>query len=183
MMSASNCQVVPPAQVWSAAPTLSPRVKRLRDQYWSFYERDYTNEARSYTTGTPWDIVYSIWSWTNVPEVAMFQPDARAGIPVIAPELRGWILKGDFVEFQRTDPYVERQMGSSLLRYNAYTGVRNAGVIRVRSVAGAFSISRLQVAKDFALARLAALVPYQRGGITLPLAVRRTGTGRGSLPV
>jgi hypothetical protein len=101
------------------------------------------------------------------------QQDTRVGMLVITPELRGWRLTGDFVEFQRTGPYVERQMSSSLLRYNAYTGVRNAGVIRVRSVEGAFAISRLQVAKDYALARLAALVRRGENGITLPLAVRR----------
>ena len=101
------------------------------------------------------------------------QADARVGILVITPELRGWRLTGDFVEFQRTGPYVEQQMSSSLLRYNAYTGVRNAGIIRVRSVEGSFAISKLQVAKDFALARLAALTQRRNGGITLPLAVRR----------
>jgi formate C-acetyltransferase len=67
-----------PAQLWSASETLSPRLKRLRQQFWSFYERDYTNEVRGYTTGTPWDTVYSIWSWTNVPEVALFQPGFRS---------------------------------------------------------------------------------------------------------
>jgi hypothetical protein len=41
MVSTANCQVVAPAQVWSAAPTLSPRVQRLRDRHWSLYERDY----------------------------------------------------------------------------------------------------------------------------------------------
>jgi len=101
------------------------------------------------------------------------QQDARVGILVITPELRGWRLTGDFVEFQRTGPYVDRQMSSSLLRYNAYTGVRNAGVIRVRSVERSFAISKLQVAMDYALARLAALVPRGDGGIVIPLAVRR----------
>jgi hypothetical protein len=97
----------------------------------------------------------------------------HGGHPGHHARLRGWRLTGDFVEFQRTGPYVERQMSSSLLRYNAYTGVRNAGVIRVRSVEGTFAISKLQVARDFALARLAALTPHTNGGITLPLAVRR----------
>jgi hypothetical protein len=55
MLSASSCQVVAPSQVWSAAPTLSSCVQRLCDQYWSLYERDYTNEAHSYTTGALWD--------------------------------------------------------------------------------------------------------------------------------
>ncbi len=76
--SVESCRPVSPAQLWSAAPTLSPRVKRLRDQFWSFYTRDYTNEVRSFTTGTPWDSVYSIWNWSNVPEMAMFFQGARS---------------------------------------------------------------------------------------------------------
>ncbi len=36
------------------------------------------------------------------------QDDARVGILVITEELRGWILKGDFLEFQRTGPVVDR---------------------------------------------------------------------------
>gem|GEM_PF-6435548 len=42
------------------------------------YERKFTNQVRAYTTGTPWDCVYSIWSWTNVPEVALFQQGYRS---------------------------------------------------------------------------------------------------------
>ena len=67
-----------PKQLWSPAETLSPRVRALREQYWSFYEREMTNEVRGYTTGTSWDCVYSIWSWTNVPEVALFQQGFRS---------------------------------------------------------------------------------------------------------
>ena len=69
---------MPAHQLWSPSERLSPRIKALRDQYWSCYEREYTNEVRSYTTGTSWDIVYSIWSWTNVPEVALFQKGFRS---------------------------------------------------------------------------------------------------------
>jgi len=83
-MTTTNCQVVAPMQLWKAAETLSPRVRRLRDEYWSFYERECTNEVRAYTTGTPWDIVYSIWSWTNVPEVALFQPGFRSYLSAAA---------------------------------------------------------------------------------------------------
>jgi hypothetical protein len=106
--------------------------------------------------------------------------DARVGILVMTPELHGWILTGDFLEFQRTGPYVERQNSARMLRYNAYSGVRNAGLIRVRSVEAAFTLSRLQVAKDFALARLAALGGMPRrgtardeDGVQVPLPVRR----------
>lgn len=67
-----------PAQLWSASEALSPRVQRLRDEFWNFYERSFNNEVRSYTTGTPWDMVYATWSWTNVPEVAAFMPGFRS---------------------------------------------------------------------------------------------------------
>jgi pyruvate formate-lyase/glycerol dehydratase family glycyl radical enzyme len=70
-------QVISPAGLWTASG-LSPRVRRLRDQYFSFYERDFTNEVHSYTTGTSWDVVYAIWNWTNVPEMAMFLQGARS---------------------------------------------------------------------------------------------------------
>jgi hypothetical protein len=100
--------------------------------------------------------------------------DRRVGIMVITPELRGWILTGDFVEFQRTGPYVDRQMNSSLLRYNAYTGIRDAGVIRVRSVDRAFAIPKLQVAADYGLGKVAAMRGAGRkdGGIEVPRPVR-----------
>jgi trans-4-hydroxy-L-proline dehydratase len=77
MASASSC-VVFPEYLWAVSSTLSPRVKLLRRQFFSFYERDYTNEVRAYTTGTPWDTVYSIWNWTNVPEIALFQKGFRS---------------------------------------------------------------------------------------------------------
>jgi hypothetical protein len=73
-METQRQQDVPlaPAQLWTASAALSPRVRRLREEYFSFYTRDFTNEVRAYTTGTLWDMVYSIWQWSNVPEVARF---------------------------------------------------------------------------------------------------------------
>ncbi len=111
--------------------------------------------------------------------IANLERDARVGILVVTPELQGWILTGDFLEFQRTGPYVERQNSARMLRYNAYTGIRNAGLIRVRSIETAFALSRLQVAKDFARARLIVLGASRRrtgpkqDGIRVPLPVRR----------
>ena len=102
------------------------------------------------------------------------EEDTRVGVLVITQALQGWILKGNFLGFQRTGPYVDQQMSSSLLRYNAYTGIRNAGIIRVRSVEEAFRISKLQVAKDYMLARLVALRGSASGdgGVEMPLPVR-----------
>jgi len=104
------------------------------------------------------------------------QSDSRLGVLVITPELKGWILKGDFIEFQRTGPYVDRQMSSNLLRYNAYTGIRNAGVFRVTALECSFSISKLKVALDFLLARFQSLrVSKNHEGIqvtSVPLPVQ-----------
>ena len=77
MTIATSC-FVSPQNLWSASSTLSPRVESLRREFWSFYEREYTNEVRAYTTGTPWDTMYSIWNWTNVPEMALFQKGFRS---------------------------------------------------------------------------------------------------------
>jgi trans-4-hydroxy-L-proline dehydratase len=59
--------------VWSPSPSLSPRVRRLRQEFLSFYSRDYfRNEARPYTSGTPWDQVWSPHNWTVAPELYPF---------------------------------------------------------------------------------------------------------------
>lgn len=81
--------------------------------------------------------------------------DPRVGILVITTDLEGWMLQGDFQGWQRTGPYVDRLNSTDLLRYNAYTGIRNAGIIEVRSVVRHFRISKLRVLADYALARTA----------------------------
>jgi formate C-acetyltransferase len=50
----------------------------LRDQFWDFYNRDYTNEVRAFTSGASWDQVYAPWNWTNAPEMMMFFEGAKA---------------------------------------------------------------------------------------------------------
>jgi predicted pyridoxine 5'-phosphate oxidase superfamily flavin-nucleotide-binding protein len=88
----------------------------------------------------------------------------------------GWVIKGDFQEFQRSGPYFDRIMASDTFRYNAYAGIRNAGVIRVRSVVRAFAISRLTVLLDMARAKWFARRARRRGvsGVTVPIQVRQT---------
>jgi len=81
--------------------------------------------------------------------------DPRVGILVITTDLEGWMLQGDFQGWQRAGAYVDRLNSTDLLRYNAYTGIRNAGIIEVRSVMRHFRISKLRVLADFALARAA----------------------------
>lgn len=43
-------------KIWSPSEKLSPRIKGLRKEFFSFYQREYfRNEVRPYTTGTKWD--------------------------------------------------------------------------------------------------------------------------------
>lgn len=77
------------------------------------------------------------------------------GIVVITADLEGWFLQGDFVEWQQTGDYADHLNNSDLLRYNAYTGIRNAGVIQVQKIIRHFRISKLRVLTDYLLARTA----------------------------
>ena len=58
--------------IWQPRSTLSERVRRLRDEYFSFETRDFRNEVMAFTTGTPWDDVYSPAPLGVVPEVYAF---------------------------------------------------------------------------------------------------------------
>jgi predicted pyridoxine 5'-phosphate oxidase superfamily flavin-nucleotide-binding protein len=88
---------------------------------------------------------------------------------------QGWVIKGDFLEFQRTGPYFERIMASDAFRYNAYAGIRNAGVIRVASVVRAFALSQPTALLDWGRAWWFARRARRRGanGVTVPLPVRK----------
>jgi len=100
----------------------------------------------------------------------------KVGVMVITPDLEGWILQGDFVEWQQTGPYADYLNNSDLLRYNAYTGIRNAGVIQIRRVIRHFQISKQRVLADYLLAR--ACSPSKKKGssseaVVLPPVVRK----------
>ncbi|MEA3338765.1 MAG: pyruvate formate lyase family protein [Chloroflexota bacterium] len=86
-MSSPACQITTPTTLWSPAETLSPRVRQLRDQFWDFYNRDYTNQVRAFTSGTSWDQVYAPWNWTNAPEMMFFFEGAKAYLLADATEV------------------------------------------------------------------------------------------------
>ena len=78
-------------KIWSSSDTLSDRVKRLRDQFYSFHDRTETNEPYSFSTGTRWDEVYSTHDWAQEPALYPFFASINAtlqamAIPVILPD-------------------------------------------------------------------------------------------------
>ena len=75
-----------PEKIWTPSENLSSRIKRLRDEYFSFYERynRYTNEVRPYTTGRKWDHVYSFFHWGVTPEGIPFFPGFKDTLRALA---------------------------------------------------------------------------------------------------
>ncbi len=63
-----------PQSIWNPSENLSDRVKRLRDEYFSFDTRAFRNEVMPFSTGAPWDNVFMASRWTIVPEVMPFIP-------------------------------------------------------------------------------------------------------------
>lgn len=63
---------------------LSPRIQWLRDYYFAGTQRNWNNEATSWTTGTPWDFQYEEFSFYIVPETYTFFPTFRGAFKQIA---------------------------------------------------------------------------------------------------
>ena len=76
------------------------------------------------------------------------EADPRVSILVLTADLRGWTIRGRFVEFQRTGAYFDRIMESPSMRYNPYTGIRSAGVIEVLDNSRTFEFARAGVLID-----------------------------------
>lgn len=96
----------------------------------------------------------------------------RVGILVLTTDLEGWVLQGEFQSWQRAGDYVDRLNSTDLLRYNAYTGIRNAGIIQVGAVLRHFQISKLQVLADYLLARASRAPAAPDGATAMPLPVQ-----------
>ena len=79
--------------VWSHSEKLSSRVKKLRKQFYSFDERTETNEPYAFSTGAPWDQVYSYHDWAQEPALYIFLASIRESFSAMAVDLE---LPDDF---------------------------------------------------------------------------------------
>lgn len=101
------------------------------------------------------------------------EANPRVCVTVMSPALQGWIVKGDFLEFQTSGPHFDHIMASDTFRYNAYAGIRSAAVIRVREVKGSFVLSQAGLLADMLRSRWAARRLRRRDrGVALPAPVR-----------
>ncbi|OFW57068.1 MAG: hypothetical protein A2Y75_02665 [Candidatus Solincola sediminis] len=58
--------------------------------------------------------------------------DSRVGVAAVNTKLKAAALTGDFGGFETSGPYKDAMDLSPFMRYNAYSGVRSAGVVDVR---------------------------------------------------
>ncbi len=83
-----NSEVVIPEQIWHASDKLPPRVRRLREEYYSIADRPYfRNEVMPFTTGTDWDVVWSPVNWGIIPELVPFMGAFSESLKVMAREV------------------------------------------------------------------------------------------------
>ncbi len=96
----------------------------------------------------------------------------KVGVAVINEALEAWSLKGTFLGFETTGHHVEWMNRQPMFRYNAYTSIRAAGVIRIESVSPRSAYTSSGVLYDFV--RLWLLAPFLKrsGRPCMPLRVR-----------
>jgi hypothetical protein len=81
------------------------------------------------------------------------EADPRVAIMVLTPDLRAWTIRAEFVEFQRSGAYYDHLMAGENVRYNAYGGIRSAGLIRVLEMTRELKLSQGALLLDTARGR------------------------------
>ena len=79
----------------------------------------------------------------------------RVAILVMDERLEYFTLKGTFTGFETKGEAFEFVNGSPLLKYNAYTGVRSAGLIRVDAVSPNATLCKLRIIRELITGALA----------------------------
>ncbi|MDY6795342.1 MAG: pyruvate formate lyase family protein [Actinomycetota bacterium] len=81
-------EIISPEMIWSESGNLSPRVRRLREEYYSLDDRPYfRNEVMPFTTGTEWDEVWSPVLWGIIPEIVPFMEAFGESLKVLGREV------------------------------------------------------------------------------------------------
>ncbi len=75
--------------------------------------------------------------------------NAKVGITVLTAAYETWSIQGEFLGFETTGPGVDFVNSQPMFRYNAYTSVRAAGLIRVREVSTKSRFGKAQLLGGF----------------------------------
>jgi hypothetical protein len=94
----------------------------------------------------------------------------KVGVAVLNEAFEGWSLKGTFTGFETSGEHFEFVNRTPMLRYNAYTSVRAAGLIRVEEVSEKRRLSKGRLLFDFLRVSAAASL------------ARASGNGRRCMP-
>ena len=97
--------------------------------------------------------------------------NAKVGVSVLTEELNCWTLRGTFEGYERTGEKYDRISMHDMYRYNAYSGLRNAGVINVADVKRVRGMLAPARVAEMGFAGLAAAVSKQDSGGPMPLQV------------
>ena len=73
----------------------------------------------------------------------------KVGVAVITDSFDTWSIRGQFLGFETAGDHVDYINRSPLFRYNAYTSIRAAGIIRIESVSPRTSLGRIRYLCDF----------------------------------
>jgi len=80
----TECAVDSRFEIWSPSQGLSERVQRLREEYFSFWQRDFRNEVMPFSCGVEDDIVFSPHNWGVAPEVFIFYRSIQDSLQALA---------------------------------------------------------------------------------------------------
>ncbi len=74
-MAPETAPYIEPNHLWSPSEGLSERVKKLREEYFSYYKRDYfRNEVMPFVCRPEGDVVWSSYNWGVSPEIHITFP-------------------------------------------------------------------------------------------------------------
>ncbi len=82
--------------------------------------------------------------------------NARVGVAVFSPAFEAWSIKGTFLGFETQGERFDFMNRTPMFRYNAYTGVRATGLIRIEEVSEMRRHSKPRFLFDFSRARVQA---------------------------
>ncbi len=86
--------------------------------------------------------------------------NGKVGIAVFSPTFEAWSLKGTFQGFETTGERVDLLSQSPMFRYNAYSGIRAAGLVQLEDISRRQRLTRGRVLFDYL--RISTATPFFR---------------------